>query len=363
MGIVVKSAAEALEEEKRRLRLTTGISDLDGLIDGVAEGFFYLFYGDQRAVDAVVYRLIVNCTLPLERGGFQAKSVYFNNTDYYTGKTILDPSEIGCVAKQLNVDPHTVLSNTYVAAAYNEQRQIIVAKQIAELVNRDREVKLIIAHNLTRFIKSSKKPSKSGQTIKQVVGLLYEAASKANAALVATGEASATKRGSIPKPAGGNYLRHLANIITYLKMEQSGSVKACLIKHPCKKTPDSVAFTITKGGVDLMGRITPSFRQRYEEAINELKTSYQNALIDLGHREAFNLLLKEAWCVEQAAMGNSNLPTVVDALNITANIHNRKLIEALRRRLEEQEKAIQELQRRVEALSNLVGGARPSENG
>ena len=363
MGIVLKSAAEALEEEKRRLRMTTGISDLDGLIDGIAEGFFYLFYGDQSVLDAIVYRLIVNCTLPIDRGGFQAKGIYFNNTDYYVGKTILNPSEVGCVAKQLSVDPQTVLSNIYVAAAYNEQRQIIVAKKIAELVNRDQEIRLIIAHNLTRFLTSSKNPRRSGQIIKQVVGLLYEAASKVSAALVATGDASIGGRGSIPKPAGGNYLRHVANIITYLKMERGGSVKAYLIKHPCKKTPDSVAFTITKGGVDLMGRITPSFRQRYEALVSELRKSYQSALIDPGHREAFDLLLKDAWCVEQAAMGNSNLPTVVDALNITANIHNRKLIEALRRRLEEQEKVILELQRRVEALANLVGGAGQSKDG
>jgi hypothetical protein len=105
-----------------------------------------------------------------------------------------------------------------------------------------------------------------------------------------------------------------------------------------------------------MGRITPSFRRRYEEAVGELKTSYQSALIELGHREAFDLLLKEAWGVEQAAMGNSNLPTVIDALNITANIHNRKLIELLRRRLEERERVIQELQRRLEALEARVGG-------
>ena len=360
MGIVLKSAAEALEEEKRRLKMTTGIGDLDGLIDGVAEGLFYLFYGDQRVLDAIVYRLIVNCTLPIDRGGFQAKGVYFNNTDYYTGKTILNPSEVGCVAKQLSVDPQTVLSNIYVAAAYNEQRQIIVARKITELLNRDHEIKLVIAHNLTRFLTSSKNPRRSGQIIKQVVGLLYQASSKANAALVATGDVTAGGRGFIPKPAGGNYLRHVASIITYLKIERGGSVKAYLLKHPYKKTPVSVAFTITEGGVDLMGRITPSFRQRYEALVSELKKSYQSALIDIGHREAFNLLLKEAWCLEQAAMGNSNLPTVVDALNMTANIHNRKLIEVLRRRLEEQERVIQELQRKVEAL---VGGAGQSKDG
>jgi len=78
-----------------------------------------------------------------------------------------------------------------------------------------------------------------------------------------------------------------------------------------------------------MGRITPSFRQLYEEIIFELRTELRAALVDLGYKNAFDLLLKEAWNPEQAAMGNSTLPTVSDKLNIIASIHNRKLIAAL----------------------------------
>ena len=44
-----------------------------------------------------------------------------------------------------------------------------------------------------------------------------------------------------------------------------------------------------------MGRITPTFRQIYEETISGLKTELQAALVDLGHKSAFDLLLKEAW--------------------------------------------------------------------
>jgi hypothetical protein len=44
-----------------------------------------------------------------------------------------------------------------------------------------------------------------------------------------------------------------------------------------------------------MGRITPSFRQLYEETVSELRTELQAALVDLNHKSAFDLLLKEAW--------------------------------------------------------------------
>src|SRR5919206_2098937 len=103
-----------------------------------------------------------------------------------------------------------------------------------------------------------------------------------------------------------------------------------------------------------MGRITPSFRQLYEEILSELRTELQAALVDLGHKSAFDLLLKEAWNPEQAALGNSTLPPVTDKLNIMASIHNRKLIAALSRELKEKDIQIQELRENITSLENKL---------
>jgi hypothetical protein len=64
--------------------------------------------------------------------------------------------------------------------------------------------------------------------------------------------------------------------------------------------------------------------------------------------------LKEAWNPEQAAMGNSTLPTVSDKLNVMASIHNRKLIAALSRELKEKDSQIQELRQVVTSLENKL---------
>lgn len=84
-----------------------------------------------------------------------------------------------------------------------------------------------------------------------------------------------------------------------------------------------------------MGRMTPSFRQLYEELLKKLRADdgYLSALMEEEHREAFRLLLEGAWEREYAAMANSGLPTLLDALNLTANLHNRALLLALERRL------------------------------
>jgi hypothetical protein len=103
-----------------------------------------------------------------------------------------------------------------------------------------------------------------------------------------------------------------------------------------------------------MGRITPSFRQLYEETIAELKSELQSAMVDLGHKSAFDLILKDAWNREQAAMGNSTLPTVCDKLNLIASIHNRKLTAAMTRELKEKDAKIKQLSDRVIELENTV---------
>ena len=54
-----------------------------------------------------------------------------------------------------------------------------------------------------------------------------------------------------------------------------------------------------------MGRIVPPFRQLYQETISDLQTELKAALVDLGHKGAFDQLLKEAWNPEVAALGNS----------------------------------------------------------
>ena len=107
-----------------------------------------------------------------------------------------------------------------------------------------------------------------------------------------------------------------------------------------------------------MGRITPTFRQIYEETISGLKTELQAALVDLGHKSAFDLLLKEAWNPEQAAMGNSSLPKVCDKLNIMAAIHNRKLVAALVRELRDKDEIIEKFEERIIAIENQLEEAK-----
>jgi hypothetical protein len=103
-----------------------------------------------------------------------------------------------------------------------------------------------------------------------------------------------------------------------------------------------------------MGRITPSFRQLYEETIAELRSELQSAMVDLGHKSAFDSILRDAWSREQAAMGNSTLPTICDKLNLIASIHNRKITANMARELKEKDIKMNQLSDRVVELENTI---------
>jgi hypothetical protein len=103
-----------------------------------------------------------------------------------------------------------------------------------------------------------------------------------------------------------------------------------------------------------MGRLTPSFRTVYSEVLDELRKEIRNCFVDLNHKEAFDLLYKEAWRPEEAAMGNSTLPTVLDKLCMVANINIRKLIEIIKAEIKLKETKIEELAQMIDSLRQKI---------
>jgi hypothetical protein len=251
------SALEQFNEHRNTLKMTTGSADLDSLIDGIQEGLFYLFYGNNHVVlDAMVYTFLVNCVLPIkQRHGFESMAICLNNSNYYDQRktAALSPEKIGIAAKCASIDPKIVFKNLYVHPAYNQQHQLTVAEQVADLIESNNDyIKLLVVNNITKFFKESKNKMEAANVLKQVIGILSKACTKCKVGLVCTGDANTTARGIIPRPIGGIYLKHAANVIVYFRefSKTSGipSFKATLIKHPYTKTPKSTTMYVRKAG-------------------------------------------------------------------------------------------------------------------
>ena len=147
----------------------------------------------------------------------------------------------------------TAFKNLYIHPAYNQQHQLTVAEQIADLIESNNDdIKLLVVNKVTKFFKESKNKMEAANILKQVVGIISKARTKNKVALVCTGDANTTAKGIIPRPIGGIYLKHVANVIVHFKQfsKTSGipSFKATLIKHQYTKTPKSATMYVRKAG-------------------------------------------------------------------------------------------------------------------
>jgi ribosome-interacting GTPase 1 len=88
--------------------------------------------------------------------------------------------------------------------------------------------------------------------------------------------------------------------------------------------------------------------------MDDLRREIRDALVDPNNKVAFNLLYKEAWYPEEAAMGNSSLPTVTDKLCMVANIHTRNLVDILRSEISKRGLKTEEFQNRVTVLEKNI---------
>ena len=256
MSFNMHSALEQFNEHRNTLKMTTGSADLDSLIDGIQEGLFYLFYGNNRlALDALVYTFLVNCVLPIkQRYGFESMAVCLNNVDYCDQRktAALSPEKIGVAAKCANIDPKIIFKNLYVHPAYNQQHQLTVAEQVADLIESNNDIKLLVVNNITKFFRESKNKMETANILKEVVGIISRTRTKNKVAVACTGDANTTAKGIIPRPIGGIYLKHTANVIVHFKefSKTSGipSFKATLIKHQYTKTPKTAVMYVRKAG-------------------------------------------------------------------------------------------------------------------
>ena len=111
-------------------------------------------------MDAMVYRFLVNCVLPVkQKHGFESMGVFLNNVNYYDysrrTSASVNPEKIGVAAKCSGIDPKIVFKNLFILTAYNENHQLSVAEQVTKLIESNKDIKLLVIHNLTRFFKDS----------------------------------------------------------------------------------------------------------------------------------------------------------------------------------------------------------------
>jgi len=212
-------------------------------------------------------------------------------------------------------------------AAGSEARQAKAAEALEQTMLREGGTAAVIVHGLTAFVDCSEGDgavaARAG--IGASLSRLWRATARMGAIMVVT----ATSMDGATRPAPPLALG-LANVA--VSFSGGSPMRALLLKHPGRGAPTIsrvAAGTQSNFEVNLeMGRITPPFRQSCIDLLERLRKNYAGMLRDAQNREAFELLLREAWDREHAAMANAEAPLVIDALNLTANVSNRGKIES-----------------------------------
>ncbi|MEM0117970.1 MAG: hypothetical protein QXX17_03050 [Conexivisphaerales archaeon] len=334
------SLVKASQLKKDGRYIMTGIEEIDKLVGRLEGGNTYLFYGDEEFIDELVHRLMV-------RAAGEGKVAYMNNTDYHTAKTLLDLDRIAFYAKREGVEPSHVMKKVFFGAAYNELRQPLVAEALAERI--DKDCIMLIMHNTTRFLADSKDKRSTLEAMDISVSKLWHKAMQNGLIVVITCDTAMmqNENARLPVPAGSSLLRQIARVSVFFRRVQDGLYAATLVKHPEKKIPESAAISYAEGDA-IMGRMTPSFRQVYQSLLERLRNNYLPLLRNEKERRAFERLVSDAWDKEHAAMANSQLPLVLDAMNLTANVHNSAEIEKLAEEVRELKAAVEELKSLVQ---------------
>jgi hypothetical protein len=266
----MKCALDLLNQCGTLQKMSSGPAEIDSLIDGIQEDLFYLFYSsreNQLILDSLLYRQLIGCILPkINKNGFESAALFFNNIDFSIDKNkhqLLNPEKIAITSKYAGIEPKIVSRNLFIQSAYNLEHQVTIAEEISDKIDSNPDIKLLAIRDLTKFLTMDRDISGNAgddaNTLKKTLGTLYRACTKNKVAMVATGNCNISNNGIIPKPIGGTYLKHIANVIVHIKpivwstthvdiARPYISFRASMIKHPYQETPKSVIFYARKIG-------------------------------------------------------------------------------------------------------------------
>ena len=292
-----KTGLEILREHQANPKLSTGNLELDSLLaGGIENGTFNLIYGDdENVINQILYRLLCNCQLPIEKHGLNSKAVLLSCGNYDEEQAIIDLKLIISLLRSNGINPIKGFEEIIAVSAFNIDQAVKSVEDIVNAVRYHDQVRLVVTHNLPKlFIPDSVRSELSlerTQQLKHLLAKLWQACSERKVTLIVSCRPRRLFSIRPSPPEGGIFLRHLAQVILCFKRKQDNNLTAFLLKHP-KHQPRSTEFQLNQGD-SVMGRLTVPFRSQLQEEIENLTRSFKETLIEPAHRTAFDSLPRD----------------------------------------------------------------------
>ncbi|MEM5829247.1 MAG: DNA repair and recombination protein RadA [Candidatus Aenigmatarchaeota archaeon] len=250
LEIGYESADKILERRLKVAKITTGSKNLDNLLGGGVETQAitetYGQFGSGKT--QLAFQLAVNVQLPPEKGGLGGNVLYIDTENTFRPERILQ------IAKSLNLDPEKVLSNIYVARAFNSEHQMFLVEKANEIIE-EKNIKLIVIDSLTSHFRADftgrGELAPRQQKLNKHLHMLQRLADAYNLAVYITNQVlmdPSVMFGDPVRASGGAILAHMATYRIYLRRGKDGTRIARLVDSPGLPEGEAV-FKITEEGI------------------------------------------------------------------------------------------------------------------
>lgn len=248
------SAAEMLEMRKNMVTLTTGSSQLDGLLKGGIEtGQITEIFGEFRCGKTqLCHTLCVTCQLPIESGGAESKALYVDTEGTFR------PERLVSIAERYGLNSEDVLENVTYARAYNAEHQDKLLVEAAAVFC-DSRYALLIVDSATGLFRTDytgrSELADRQQALNRYLRKLQRIADEHGVAVVITNQVMSDPSpgpsafmGPQVKPIGGHIMGHASQTRLFFR-KGKGETRICKIYDSPSLPEGEAMFAIGPGGI------------------------------------------------------------------------------------------------------------------
>ncbi len=242
-----QSGNDFVEKRKKVVKIKTGSSNFDQLLDGGFEtGAITECFGQYGSGKTqVAHALAVNML-----NQDPESVVVFIDTE-----NTFRPERIVQFCQGVGLDSEDALNRIRVARAFNSDHQMLLAEKIDELIKNGDQVKLVIVDSLTAHFRAEfvgrGTLAERQQKLNKHMRVLSKAADVHNLCVYVTNQVMAKPDAFFGDPTeaiGGNIVGHNSTFRVYLRRGKKGTRVAKLVDSP--NLPDGeIIFNITENGL------------------------------------------------------------------------------------------------------------------
>jgi DNA repair protein RadA len=245
------SAQEYLTQRKNVSQITTGTKNLDQLLGGGVEtkGITELFGEFRTGKTQICHQLSVTVQLPEELGGLGGGAVYIDTEGTFR------PERLIPIAERFTLEPKEVLKNIIFARAYNSDHQLYLSQNIGEVIEKGKNIKLIIVDSIIGYFRSEYigrgMLAERQQKLNKHLHTLLRLSELYNLAVVISNQVMTKPDaffGDPTEPVGGHIVAHNCTTRVYLRKSKGNQRIARLIDSPYLPEAE-VVFMIEEDGI------------------------------------------------------------------------------------------------------------------